>query len=130
MGETFAISKLYEESLDINIKKSKGVYYILGIYCLYVLSKTITLQIVTSKNLSGNFLSYILSFKNVLISSFIMIITVISIQFLLSSFFSSYLLLVISVLFGGFSFVLSIKWIDRKIINDLISIVLHKKLPN
>ena len=27
MGETFAISKLYEESLDINIKKSKGVYY-------------------------------------------------------------------------------------------------------
>lgn len=41
MGETFAISKLYEESLDINIKKSKGVYYTPKIIVDYILNKTI-----------------------------------------------------------------------------------------
>ena len=41
MGETFAISKLYEESLDINIKKSKGVYYTPKIIVDYILNNTI-----------------------------------------------------------------------------------------
>ena len=41
MGETFAISKLYEESLDINIKKSKGVYYTPKIIVYYILNNTI-----------------------------------------------------------------------------------------
>ena len=45
MGETFAISKLYEESLDINIKKSKGVYYTPKIIVDYILNKTIKIMI-------------------------------------------------------------------------------------
>ena len=41
MGETFNISKLYEESLDINIKKCKGIYYTPKIIVDYILNKTI-----------------------------------------------------------------------------------------
>ena len=41
MGETFNISKSYEESLDINIKKSKGIYYTPKIMVDYILNKTI-----------------------------------------------------------------------------------------
>ncbi len=41
MGETFNISKSYEESLDINIKKSKGIYYTPKIIVDYILNKTI-----------------------------------------------------------------------------------------
>lgn len=41
MGETFSISKLYEESLDIDIKKSKGIYYTPKIIVDYILNKTI-----------------------------------------------------------------------------------------
>lgn len=41
MGETFSISKLYEESLDVYIKKSKGIYYTPKIIVDYILKKTI-----------------------------------------------------------------------------------------
>lgn len=41
MGETFNISKSYEQSLDINIKKSKGIYYTPKIIVDYILNKTI-----------------------------------------------------------------------------------------
>ena len=41
MGETFNISRLYEESLDINIKKCKGIYYTPKIIVDYILNKTI-----------------------------------------------------------------------------------------
>lgn len=41
MGKTFNISKLYEESLDVNVKKSKGIYYTPKIIVDYILNKTI-----------------------------------------------------------------------------------------
>jgi len=41
MGGTFDISKLYEESLDVNIKKSNGIYYTPKIIVDYILNKTI-----------------------------------------------------------------------------------------
>ena len=41
MGGTFDISKLYEESLDVNIKKSNGIYYTPKIIVDYILDKTI-----------------------------------------------------------------------------------------
>lgn len=41
MGETFSISKLYEDSLDVYIKKSKGIYYTPKIIVDYILKKTI-----------------------------------------------------------------------------------------
>lgn len=41
MGKAFNISKLYEESLDTNIKKSKGIYYTPKIIVDYILNKTI-----------------------------------------------------------------------------------------
>ena len=41
MGGTFNISKLYEDSLDINIKKSNGIYYTPKIIVDYILNKTI-----------------------------------------------------------------------------------------
>ena len=41
MGEAFNISKLYEESLDINEKKMKGVYYTPKIIVDYILNNTI-----------------------------------------------------------------------------------------
>ena len=41
MGSFFAISKLYEESLDINIKKKNGVYYTPKIIVDYIIKKTI-----------------------------------------------------------------------------------------
>lgn len=41
MGKTFNISKLYEESLDTNTKKSKGIYYTPKIIVDYMLNKTI-----------------------------------------------------------------------------------------
>ena len=47
MEKTFNISKLYEESLDVNVKKSKGIYYTPKIIVDYILNKTI-------KNISNN----------------------------------------------------------------------------
>ncbi|WP_289293832.1 Eco57I restriction-modification methylase domain-containing protein [Romboutsia ilealis] len=41
MGKTFNTSKLYEESLDVNVKKSKGIYYTPKIIVDYILNKTI-----------------------------------------------------------------------------------------
>ena len=41
MGKAFNISKLYEESLDTNTKKSKGIYYTPKIIVDYILNKTI-----------------------------------------------------------------------------------------
>lgn len=41
MGSFFSISKLYEESLDINIKKRNGVYYTPKIIVDYIIRKTI-----------------------------------------------------------------------------------------
>ena len=41
MEKTFNISKLYEESLDVNVKKSKGIYYTPKIIVDYILNKTI-----------------------------------------------------------------------------------------
>lgn len=41
MGETFNISKLYEESLNTNIKKTKGIYYTPKIIVDYILKNTI-----------------------------------------------------------------------------------------
>ena len=41
MEKTFNTSKLYEESLDVNVKKSKGIYYTPKIIVDYILNKTI-----------------------------------------------------------------------------------------
>ena len=41
MGNSFIVSKLYEESLDINIKKKSGIYYTPKIIVDYIIKKTI-----------------------------------------------------------------------------------------
>ena len=41
MVNSFIVSKLYEESLDINIKKKSGIYYTPKIIVDYIIKKTI-----------------------------------------------------------------------------------------
>ena len=41
MGNSFIVSKLYEESLDINTKKKSGIYYTPKIIVDYIIKKTI-----------------------------------------------------------------------------------------
>ena len=69
MGETFAISKLYEESLDINIKKSKGVYYTPKIIVDYILNKTIKNHDIL-KNQIQKILNISFYYKNFLLNSY------------------------------------------------------------
>lgn len=89
-----------------------GIYAVVGLYVIYLVSKAIVLQILTQKHLHSTFKSYMKLFKYPLIGVLIMSITVLLFQQLHMFFDSGWTGMVSSILIGIAAYLLAYYLLD------------------
>lgn len=99
-----------------------GMYYILVTYVLYIGMKTLSLQILVSKNLHYSMYDYLKGLSTVFILSIMMTIAVkLSIEFLV--FTNLWLTLIISIIIGVIVYLILIFKFERETVEGIIALV-------
>lgn len=106
---------------------SNGVFAILYAYSAYIILKTGTLQFLTSKFLETGFITYLLSFRKVLLVTVLMSAAILLTQWAFDDLINHDLIeFLISVVVGVGVYILSFILIDKKTIVELKSMVMSQ----
>ena len=100
-----------------------GIYSIVGVYSVYLVGKTLTLQFLTQLYLESTFKEYLMLFRPAIFSTIVMILSVLSIKVVTSNLDNLLYELIISILVGVVSYVLTYILTDRKTLNEMIGLV-------
>ncbi|GAB2479923.1 hypothetical protein GCM10008929_01980 [Alkalibacterium psychrotolerans] len=103
-----------------------GIYYIVVLYAVYLVIKTMTLQYLTTMYLHSTFKSYLALFKNTVIASVMLIVVVLGIRLFSTGNVSNLVELIISVIGGGFAYLVTYLLIDKKTLVSMKNLALSK----
>ena len=104
--------------ISLSLFASLGIKAILVTYTGYIIFKTIILQYFTNKQLLQSFHSYVKGLSVPVFSTLFMVSVVLMVQFFTSSLMGPLMLMTISMLIGGLSFLIITKYLDPQVINE------------
>jgi len=114
---------LYITLLLIVSITTNNLFLILGTYVLYLIFKPVVLQYYTNRYLNMSFNNYALNLRVPLISSLIMGIIIIVIQYTLRSLVSGYTLLILCIVTGIIVYIGVYLLLDKETIYDVVDLI-------
>lgn len=103
-----------------------GIYTIVLLYGLYLLVKSLIIQHFVYKEFGRSLWDYLKMFKGLAISTIIMITVVLGAQVLILNHLHVFIDLVISIVLGALSYIVSLYLIERQTFNDLLGMVMNR----
>ncbi|MDN6730112.1 MAG: oligosaccharide flippase family protein [Alkalibacterium sp.] len=103
-----------------------GIYYIVSLYAVYLVIKTMTLQYLTTMYLHSTFRSYLALFKNTVIASVLMVLVVTGVNYFSTGNVSNLIELILSVIGGGLAYMVTYYFIDKKTLISMKNLALNR----
>lgn len=103
-----------------------GIYFVVAVYAVYLVVKTMTLQFMTTLYLHSTFRSYLALFKYTVIASIVMTVTVLGVRFLAAGNIGNLAEMIISILVGAVAYLGTYILIDRKTLIGMKELVLKR----
>jgi len=103
-----------------------GIYIIVGLYAVYLIAKTMTLQFMTTLYLHSSFKDYLGLFKFIAVATLTMVLSVLVVQFILVDTVSNLIMLIVSIGVGAVVYFGMLYLLDRKTLYDMKDLILKR----
>lgn len=119
------VNTIYIVLLLITSWSGLDIIFTVALYALYLIGKTMVLQVLSSKQLNSTFRSYLVLFKEILAASLLMVILVLGVQYL-SVEYNNLIKFTISIITGILIYGSGIYIFNKKLIFDIKDLIIRK----